>query len=196
MVRSPYRLSRPLLAGFAVIIACSALLGVVPALNEGSLGGSRYGAGAGSRARNSAARRATFAAAQNSSSVSPGELAVIRAALEGAGFTPAGNIVRHENDNEIPVRDARGAAWVALLDKSGTALEVEIVDYDEDEVPETPAFDAASLPAMIAKEGFQARGEAELKSDHFEIKAVNRRSEPVELHVDFAGQIYKQVWLR
>jgi len=29
-----------------------------------------------------------------------------------------------------------------------------------------------------------------------EILVLNVRSELVELHVDFAGQIYKQVWLR
>jgi hypothetical protein len=126
----------------------------------------------------------------------PVDPATVRTTLEGIGFKPAGSPVRHEKDTEIPVRDSQGRAWVAWLDRFGRASEIEIVDYDDDKVPEKPAFNPTDLPSMIAKEGFQARAQAERRPEHFEILATNQRSELVELHIDFAGQIYKQVWVR
>jgi hypothetical protein len=190
VVRRPLRLSRPLLLLFAAVIACSALIGAVSALNQGPGGDS----GLEGQPRGREARRATSTPGVGVSSNK--EIAIARASLRGTGFAATGNPVRHEHDMEIPVRDSEGHAWVAWLDNAGRASEVEIVDYDEDKVLEAPAFNPADLPNMIAKEGFQARGAVERRPEHFEIRAVNKRSELIELHIDFAGQIYKQVWIR
>lgn len=193
--RPPLRLSRPLLLLFAAVIAASAVIGAVSSLNQES------DDAISDRVVESQPRSAAVDAGRASSV--PGivvssdrEIAIVRATLEGTGFAAAGNPVRHAQDMEIPVRDSEGHAWVARLDNAGKASEVEMVDYDEDRVPEAPAFDPEDLPRMIARDGFQARGEAERRPEHFEIRAVNPRSELVDLHVDFAGQIYKQVWIR
>jgi hypothetical protein len=192
IVRRPLGLSRPLLLLFAAVIACSALIGAVSALNQGSISDSV--AEGQPRGRTAEARRPRSASGISVSNTR--EIAVVRASLEGTGFAAAGNPVRYEQDMEIPVRDSEGHIWTAWLDRSGRTSEIEIVDYDEDKVPEAPAFNPADLPKMIAKEGFQARGAVERRPEHFEIRAVNKRSELVELHIDFAGQIYKQVWVR
>jgi F0F1-type ATP synthase membrane subunit c/vacuolar-type H+-ATPase subunit K len=126
----------------------------------------------------------------------PADAASIRTAIEGAGFSMAGSPVRHDKDTEIPVRDARGRAWVAWLDRFGRLSEVEIVDYDDSRVPDQPSFASSEIGSLVQREGFAPRASAERHRHHFEILAANRRSELVELHVDFAGQIYKQVWVR
>jgi F0F1-type ATP synthase membrane subunit c/vacuolar-type H+-ATPase subunit K len=126
----------------------------------------------------------------------PADAGSIRAAIEAAGFSMAGSPVRHDKHTEIPVRDARGRAWVAWLDRFGRLEEVEIVDYDESRVPDQPGFAPGEVGSLVQREGFAPRGTAERHRHHFEILAANRRSELVELHVDFAGQIYKQVWVR
>jgi hypothetical protein len=196
IVRPPLRLSRPLLLLFAAVIACSALIGAVSALNQGSISDSV--AEGQPRGKTAEARRprSAFGVGISNSKETAQVIAIARASLEGTGFAAAGNPVRYEQDMEIPVRDSEGHIWTAWLDRSGRTSEIEIVDYDEDKVPEAPAFNPQDLPRMIAKEGFQARGEAERRPEHFEIRAVNKRSELVDLHIDFAGQIYKQVWIR
>jgi len=188
----PLRFSRPLLLLFATVITCSALIGAISALNQdGDV------ADATVEAQPRQLTVAPLASSETGGKVSSArELAIVRASLRGTGFATAGNLVRHAQDMEIPVRDADGHTWVAWLDNAGRASEVEIVDYDEDKVPEAPTFNPQDLPRMIAKDGFQARGEARLRPEHFEIRAINKRQELVELHVDFAGQIYKQVWIR
>ncbi|WP_204307274.1 hypothetical protein, partial [Enterobacter hormaechei] len=86
-------------------------------------------------------------------------------------------------------------AWVASLDRFGRIEEIEIADYDDDSVPDRPAFAVADVAQRVAREGFRPQATAERRPQHFEILVLNVRSELVELHVDFAGQIYKQVWL-
>ncbi|MGL4285013.1 MAG: hypothetical protein ACRCVA_01640 [Phreatobacter sp.] len=120
----------------------------------------------------------------------------IGATLQAAGYAIADAPVRDGKDTEVAVRDSQGRAWTASLDRFGRLGEIELADYDDDNVPERPAFAAEELPRIIARDGFQPRGAAERHDEHFEILAFNRRSELIELHVDFAGRIYKQVWVR
>lgn len=126
----------------------------------------------------------------------PVDPATLRASLEGAGLTPAGSPVRHDKHTEIPARDARGRAWVVSLDRFGRIEESEIADYDDDAVPSRATFGVSDIPAIVEREGFRARAQAERRPEHFEVIATTRNGEMVELHIDFAGQIYKQVWIR
>jgi hypothetical protein len=196
MLCRPLRLSRPLLAVCATVIASSAVIGAVSALNQGPSGMFYSGSEGRPRGKGIEARRAPSSTNDGIVISNPREIAIVRASLEGIGFTAAGAALRHEHDTEIPVRDSQGHIWTAWLDGAGKTSEIEIVDYDEDKVPEAPAFNPEDLSGMIARDGFQARGQPELRPDHFKILAVNHRSELVELHIDFAGQIYKQVWVR
>lgn len=126
----------------------------------------------------------------------PADGAAIQRMVEGAGFRIAGSPVRHDKHTEIPVRDARGRAWVAWLDRFGRMEEAEIVDYDEARVPNQPAFAISEVGRYATAEGFAPRAQALARRHHFEILATNARSELVELHIDFAGQVYKIVWVR
>lgn len=126
----------------------------------------------------------------------PVDVETLRASLSAAGLTPAGSPVRHDKHTEIPARDARGRAWVVSLDRFGRIEETEMADYDDDAVPSRPAFAPSEVSAIVEREGFRARAQAERRPEHFEIIATTRNGEMVELHVDFAGQIYKQVWIR
>jgi len=126
----------------------------------------------------------------------PADSASIQRTVEAAGFRIAGSPVRHDKHTEIPVRDARGRAWVVWLDRFGRMEEAEIVDYDEARVPDRPAFAIGEVGRHAAAEGFSPRAQATAKRHHFEILASNQRAELVELHIDFAGQVYKVVWVR
>lgn len=126
----------------------------------------------------------------------PLEAGAVDATLQAAGFAVIGAPVRDGKDTQVAVRDSQGRGWTASLDRFGRLGEAELADYDDDDVPERPGFAAQEVIQTVAREGFQARGPVERHHDHFEILALNRRSELIELHVDFAGQIYKQVWVR
>ena len=126
----------------------------------------------------------------------PADAATIRATLEAIGLSPAGAPVRRNKHTEIPARDARGQAWSASLDRFGRLEEVELEDYDDDDVPSQPRFDPAELARIAEREGYRTRAAAERRPEHFEIIALNRQGDLVELHLDFAGVIYKVVWIR
>ena len=126
----------------------------------------------------------------------PADPTTIRATLEAIGLNPAGAPVRRNKHTQIPARDARGQAWSASLDRFGRLEEVELEDYDDDEVPSQPRFDAAELARIVEREGYRSRAAAERRSEHFEVIALNRQGDLVEVHVDFAGVIYKVVWIR
>lgn len=126
----------------------------------------------------------------------PVDVETLRTSLAAAGLTAAGSPVRHDKHTEIPARDARGRAWVVSLDRFGRIEETEMADYDDDAVPSRPSFAPSEVAALVEREGFKARAQAERRPEHFEIIATTRNGEMVELHVDFAGQIYKQVWIR
>ncbi|CEJ12137.1 hypothetical protein BN1110_02434 [bacterium YEK0313] len=126
----------------------------------------------------------------------PADAATIRSTLEAIGLSPAGAPVRRNKHTEIPARDARGQAWSASLDRFGRLEEIELEDYDDDDVPPQPRFDPAELARIVEREGYRTRAAAERRPEHFEVIALNRQGDLVEVHVDFAGVIYKIVWIR
>lgn len=126
----------------------------------------------------------------------PADAATVRATLEAIGLSAAGAPVRRNKHTEIPARDGRGQAWSASLDRFGRLEEVELEDYDDDNAPAQPRFDPAELAGIVEREGYRARAAAERRPEHFEVIALNRQGDLVEVHVDFAGVIYKVVWIR
>jgi len=58
--------------------------------------------------------------------------------------------------------------------------------------PDAPA-DARSVVAAVKKAGWTVSGKPQRKPKHFELLAQRDAGEWTELHVDFAGVIYKQV---
>lgn len=57
--------------------------------------------------------------------------------------------------------------------------------------PDVPA-DPDRIRAAVAAEGWTLEGEPRQKPKHFEVLAHRGDGGPTELHVDFAGRIYKQ----
>lgn len=126
----------------------------------------------------------------------PADAATIRSTLEAVGLQPAGPPVRKNKHTEIAVRDGSGRAWTASLDRFGRLEEIELDDYDDDNVPSRPRFQPADLASIVAGAGYTPRAEPTRRSEHFEIIALNGQGDLVEVHVDFAGTIYKVEWIR
>lgn len=126
----------------------------------------------------------------------PADAATIRATLEAAGLTPAGPPVRRNKTTEILARDAAGKAWSASLDRFGRLEEIELEDYDDDSAPSRPRIDADEVVRIVSRAGYSARARVERRSEHFEVIALNAQGDIVEVHVDFAGTIYKVEWVR
>lgn len=126
----------------------------------------------------------------------PADPATIRSTLEAVGLQSAGPPVRKNKHTEIATRDAAGRAWTASLDRFGRLEEIELDDYDDDNVPSRPRFEATEVARIVARAGYTPRADPTRRSEHFEIIALNGRSDLVEVHVDFAGTIYKVEWIR
>ncbi len=126
----------------------------------------------------------------------PADAATVRTTLEAIGLRAAGAPVRKNKHTEILARDAAGKAWTASLDRFGRLEEIELEDYDDDNVPSRPNFDNSGLTRIVEAAGYRARAGIERRSEHFEVIALNQQGDLVEVHVDFAGTIYKVEWIR
>lgn len=126
----------------------------------------------------------------------PADPATIRATVEAAGFRVAGPPVRKNKHTEIAVRDAAGKAWTASLDRFGRLEEVELDDYDDDAVPSRPRFEQGEVARIVAGAGYTPRADPSRRPEHFEMMALDGRGDLVEVHVDFAGTVYKVEWIR
>jgi hypothetical protein len=116
--------------------------------------------------------------------------------LKDAGIAPLGEPVRHPKHIEINGRNAAGKEVIVSLDRFGRLDEIEDADHDKDRVSERRGFGPAEAERLARDAGFTPRPPVEQRKRHFEILATNSKGETVELHMDFGGTIYKQVWIR
>ena len=116
--------------------------------------------------------------------------------LQDMNFTAMGEPVRHPKHVEIPARAADGKLVIVSLDRFGRLDEIEDADHDKDRVPESRSITPADVERIARDAGFTPSESVERRKRHFEILATNRNGETIELHVDLAGRIYKQVWVR
>lgn len=116
--------------------------------------------------------------------------------VRDAGVTPVGEPVRHPKHIEVNGRTGAGKNVIVSLDRFGRLDEIEDDDHDHDRVVEKRPFGPAEAERAARDAGFTPRPAPERRKHHFEVLATNAKGEMVELHVDFAGNIYKQVWLR
>jgi len=87
--------------------------------------------------------------------------------------------------------------------EAGREIEVEIgfddrlgaISVDDGRNPAPGAYDEAALIASVEAAGYQVRG-VEPKPRHVEVDAVNPEGEAVRLHVDFAGEVYRERLVR
>ena len=117
--------------------------------------------------------------------------------LKDAGLTAMGEPVRHPKHIEIPARTGAGKTVIVSLDRFGRLDEIEDADHDR-ERDRRPAQSIGPADAeRIAREaGYTIREAPAQRKHHFEILATNAKGETLELHMDFSGNIYKQVWVR
>jgi hypothetical protein len=85
-------------------------------------------------------------------------------------------------------------------DSSGREIEMEIghdgrirkIEVDSRQAHISPAIGEGELLRAVEEGGYAYDGSVERKPRHFEVRAVNPEGEPVRLHVDFDGEIYRE----
>jgi hypothetical protein len=124
----------------------------------------------------------------------PPERTGITAILQDLGITPIGAPVRKKQHTEILARTPDGRTVYVSLDRSNRLWEIEDAEHEKNSaVPRGLTRDGY---ARLAREaGFSPTGGFEQKRNHVELEVTNRRGERLELHMDLAGTIYKQIWL-
>lgn len=124
----------------------------------------------------------------------PTELTGIAAILQDLGVTPIGAPVRKKYHTEILARMPDGRTVYVSLDRSDRLWEIE--DAEHEKKSAVPRGLTRDDYARLAREaGFTPTGGFEQKRNHIELEVTNRRSERLELHMDLAGKIYRQIWL-
>jgi hypothetical protein len=124
----------------------------------------------------------------------PPERTGITAILQDLGITPIGAPVRKKHHTEILARMPDGRTVYVSLDRSDRLWEIE--DAEHDKKSAVPRGLRRDDYARLAREaGFTPTGGFEQKRNHVELEVTNRRGERLELHMDLAGTIYKQIWL-
>jgi hypothetical protein len=136
----------------------------------------------------------TLSPSAKSPVVVPSERTGITAILQDLSITPIGAPVRKKHHTEILARMPDGRTVYVSLDRSDRLWEIE--DAEHDKKSAVPRGLTRDDYARLAREaGFTPTGGFEQKRNHVELEVTNRRGERLELHIDLAGTIYKQIWL-
>ena len=138
-----------------------------------------------------AASAALSAATTAPTVVPPG----ITAVLQELGLTPIGAPVRKKQHTEVLARLPDGRTVYVSLDRSNRLWEIEDAEHQKNNAA-PPGFTRDDYGRLAREAGFTPTGDFEQKRNHVELEVTNRRGERLELHMDLAGTIYKQVWLR
>lgn len=120
----------------------------------------------------------------------------IPAALAALELTPIGQPVRKKHHTEIMARMADGRTVFVSFDRLGRVRELEDAAHDKAAAIATRALTREDYDDIARRAGFQPFNGIETKRHHVELLTRNRTGELIELHIDRAGYIYKQVWLR
>jgi hypothetical protein len=124
----------------------------------------------------------------------PPERTGIVAILQDLSLTPIGAPVRKKHHTEILARKPDGRTVYVSLDRSDRLWEIEDAEHDKKSVvPRGLTRD--DYTRLASEAGFKPTSGFEEKRNHVELEVTNRRGERLELHIDLAGRIYKQIWL-
>ncbi|MDF1601115.1 hypothetical protein PZ895_15240 [Mesorhizobium sp. YIM 152430] len=104
---------------------------------------------------------------------------------EDAGYVFGYDVDRKKNHYEVEAYSADGVEVELHIDFTGNIRRIAMDD---------PTYDQAGLRQIVENAGYQWRGDVDRKKKHYEVEAVNRYGERVELHVDYSGEIYKEKW--
>jgi hypothetical protein len=124
-----------------------------------------------------------------------GQPRTINDTLAGLSLQPLGEAVRKRHHTEILARMTDGRSVYVSFDLSGRLWEIEDASHDRQAVPEAfmPLTDAELLQ-KASEAGFAPEAFVERRKHHSVIAARNTAGEPLELHLDRRGYIFKQVW--
>lgn len=113
--------------------------------------------------------------------IRPGERVSVTGRLEENGFRA--DIIRREDGREIAITRPGGRPAHPTEDRRGPARHAAAIS------PE-----AAVRAAEAA--GYRVQGTPERHPRHYEMVALNPRGERVQVHVDFEGRVYHEIWDR
>lgn len=120
----------------------------------------------------------------------------IRAALAALQLTPMGQPVRKKHHTEIMARMSDGRTVFVSFDRFGRVHAIEDAMHDKAAAVSARALSPNDYLDIARRAGFEPLGELETKKHHAELLSRNRTGVLIELHIDRAGYIYKQVWVR
>jgi hypothetical protein len=117
------------------------------------------------------------------------------ATLSDLNLKPIGPLERKRRHYEVEAMMQDGRRVSVTFDMMGRVSEIEREDFEPNR---TAGFvtDPAPMLERVRQAGFTNPALSEMKRQHAVIRATTQKNEPVELHVDNSGTIYKQVWLR
>jgi hypothetical protein len=117
-------------------------------------------------------------------------------ALAPLGLTPRGEVYRAKKHHQIAATTREGRGVIVAFDWAGRVKSITDASHRKGGVYGATMPAQAQLEASARAAGFEPLGIVETKRHHVVMRARNQQSEMLDLHIDFAGAIYKQVWLR
>lgn len=117
-----------------------------------------------------------------------------RSALSVLKLKPTGELERRRRYSEVEATTEDGRKVSVTFDRQGRIAEIEDESHDHDHRSGAPNAQTAIDAARRA--GFQNPTLVETRKRHVVVRANNNAAETVDLHIDGAGWIYRQVWVR
>jgi uncharacterized protein (DUF2249 family) len=106
-----------------------------------------------------------------------------------------GPMERHRRHFSTDAQMEDGQRVHVTFDMLGRIAEIERAEFEPSRTA-PPIADPQPILAKVQEAGFGNPVMSELKRGHAVVRATNQKNEPVELHVDNAGTIYRQIWVR
>ncbi|MFZ5691267.1 MAG: hypothetical protein ACOY5F_08410 [Pseudomonadota bacterium] len=119
-----------------------------------------------------------------------------QAALAPLGLKPQGGVYAKKKHQEVMAVTADGRPVRVEFDWAGRVKSVTDANHRKGSSHHAAMPGAERLASLVQTAGFQPLGLVETKRHHAVMRAKNRQGETLDLHIDHAGTIYKQVWLR
>jgi hypothetical protein len=116
--------------------------------------------------------------------------------LAREGVTMVGPPYRKRSYTEVAGRTADGRMVIASFDHSGVLREIEDADHRHIHPQSPEAIPQAEVEHRLGALGFKSIRLIDQRRYLFFFSVVDSRGDPMELHVDRAGNILKKIWLR
>ena len=117
------------------------------------------------------------------------------AALTELKLKAVGPMERHRRHFATDATLEDGQRVHVTFDMLGRIADIERAEFEPSRA--APAIaDPQPILEKVRTAGFSNPVMSELKRSHAVVRAANQKNEPVELHVDNAGTIYRQIWVR